>query len=83
MTSLIYLNTQSKYSLQMFLREILLAGQNVAAETTDPEELLEANRTAQTIKYAVIIVATVPMMVLYPFLQRFFVKGVMLGAIKG
>ena len=83
MTSLIYLNTQSKYSLQMFLREILLAGQNVAAETTDAEELLEANRTAQTIKYAVIIVATVPMMVLYPFLQRFFVKGVMLGAIKG
>ena len=67
----------------MFLREILLAGQNVAAETIDPEELLEANRTAQTIKYAVIIVATVPMMVLYPFLQRFFVKGVMLGAIKG
>lgn len=83
MTSLIYLNTQSKYSLQMFLREILLAGQNVAAETTDPEELLEANRTAQTIKYAVIIVATVPMMVLYPFLQRFFAKGVMVGALKG
>lgn len=83
MTSLIYLNTQSKYSLQMFLRDILLAGQNVAAETNDPEELLEANRTAQTIKYAVIIVATLPMMALYPFLQRFFVKGVMLGAIKG
>ncbi|MGN0972906.1 MAG: carbohydrate ABC transporter permease [Aristaeellaceae bacterium] len=83
MTSLIYLNTQSKYSLQMFLREILLAGQNIAAETTDPDELLEANKTAQTIKYAVIIVATVPMLMIYPFLQRFFVKGVMLGAIKG
>lgn len=75
MTSLIYLNTQSKYSLQMFLREILLAGQNVAAETIDPEELLEANRTAQTIKYAVIIVATVPMMVLYPLPAAVLCKG--------
>ena len=83
MHSLIYLNDQNKYSLQMFLREILIAGQNIAAETNDPDELLEANKTAQTIKYAVIIVASVPMLAIYPFVQRFFVKGVMIGAVKG
>ncbi len=83
MTSLLYLNTQSKYSLQMFLRDILLAGKSVSADTTDPDEMLEAMKTAQTIKYAVALVAIVPMMILYPFLQKFFVKGVMIGSIKG
>lgn len=83
MTSLLYLNTQSKYSLQMFLRDILLAGKSVSADTTDPDEILEAMKTAQTIKYSVALVAILPMMVLYPFLQRFFVKGVMIGSIKG
>lgn len=83
MTSLLYLNTQSKYSLQMFLRDILLASKQVAMDTNDPDDMLEAMKSAQTIKYAVAIVAILPMMVLYPFLQRFFVKGVMIGSIKG
>ena len=83
MTSLLYLNTQSKYSLQMILRDILLAGKSVAADTNDPDDMLEAMRTAQTVKYAIVLVAILPMMVLYPFLQKFFVKGVMIGSIKG
>ena len=45
--------------------------------------VLEAIKAAQTIKYAVVIVAIVPMMIVYPFLQRFFVQGVMIGSIKG
>ena len=83
MTSLLYLNTQSKYSLQMFLRDILLSSKSIAADTTDPDDVLEAIKAAQTIKYAVVIVAIVPMMIVYPFLQRFFVQGVMIGSIKG
>ncbi|MBQ1890510.1 MAG: carbohydrate ABC transporter permease, partial [Selenomonas sp.] len=73
MTSLLYLNTQSKYSLQMFLRDILLSSKSIAADTNDPDDVLEAIKAAQTIKYAVVIVAIVPMMIVYPFLQRFFV----------
>ncbi len=83
MTSLLYLNTQSKYSLQMFLRDILLSSKSIAADTNDPDDVLEAIKAAQTIKHAVVIVAIVPMMIVYPFLQRFFVQGVMIGSIKG
>ena len=83
MTSLLYLNTQAKYSLQMFLRDILLSSKSIAADTNDPDDVLEAIRAAQTIKYAVVVVAIVPMMIAYPFLQRFFVQGVMIGSIKG
>ena len=83
MTSLLYLNTQSKYSLQMFLRDILLAAKSVAMDTNDPDDMLETMKTAMTIKYAVAMVAILPMLILYPFLQRFFVKGVMIGSIKG
>ena len=83
MTSLLYLNTQSKYSLQMFLRDILLSSKSIAADTNDPDDVLEAIKAAQTIKYAVVIVAIVPMMIVYPFLQHFFVQGVMIGSIKG
>ena len=83
MTSLLYLNSQSKYSLQMFLRDILLSSKSIAADTNDPDDVLEAIKAAQTIKYAVVIVAIVPMMIVYPFLQRFFVQGVMIGYIKG
>ena len=83
MTSLLYLNTQSKYSLQMFLRDILLSSKSIAADTADPEDVLEAIKAAQTIKYAVVVVAIAPMMIVYPFLQKFFVKGVMIGSIKG
>ena len=78
--ALIYMRTRSKYPLQLFLREMII--ENTAASTarsaSDDESLTE-----QTIKYATIIVATVPILMLYPFLQRFFVKGIMVGAVKG
>ena len=45
--------------------------------------MMKETETANLIKYCVIIVSTVPMMILYPFLQRFFAKGVMIGAVKG
>ena len=78
--ALIYLRNRELYPLQLILREILVAN-DVSGMTTgtlggDVEPI------GETIKYATIIVATVPILLLYPFLQRYFVKGVLIGAIK-
>ena len=89
--AMIYLSDRSKYPLQVFLREILTKGQFAAdaiqsgASFTEEEmiAMMKETETANLIKYCVIIVSTVPMMILYPFLQRFFTKGVMIGAVKG
>lgn len=80
-TGLIYLKSRSLYPLQLVLREILVN------DTSDMTDTLEANMNKllvqESVKYCVIVVSSVPMLVLYPFLQRFFAKGVMIGAIKG
>jgi len=77
----IYLKDPSKYPLQLYLRQILIQSQmsdmNQASASEDQALL------AETIKYATIIVATVPILILYPFLQKYFVKGVMVGSLKG
>ena len=78
----IFIQTPSKYPLQLVLRNILLLGANAefnAAMTDDTTTAL----MAELIKYALIVVSTAPILILYPFLQRFFAKGVMVGAIKG
>lgn len=78
--ALIYLRDRDLYPLQLVLREILI--------TNSTDSMLTAAGPAdkmpigETIKYATIIVATVPILLLYPFLQKYFVKGVMIGAIK-
>lgn len=76
--AMMYLNDTSKYPLQMFVRDILLF--NGAAGMTE-----EANAIylKELTKYAVVIVAVVPILCVYPFVQRFFVRGIMLGSIKG
>lgn len=79
--ALIYLTDEKKYPLQLILREILLQSQ--VQEMTDMENYQEQLMQAEGIKYAVIIVSSLPVLMLYPFLQRYFVKGVMIGAIKG
>lgn len=79
---LIYLSDRSSYPLQMFLREILL--NNMADSMMDSMGMdISKYLVSESLKYAVIIVSSVPMLVLYPFLQKFFVKGVMIGAVKG
>ena len=80
---MIYLNDQAKYPLQLFLKEILVSSRMVNADIDDPSELAEMQRLASTIKYGVIIVGSLPMLLLYPFIQRYFVKGVMIGTVKG
>ncbi|MBA2937659.1 carbohydrate ABC transporter permease [Paenibacillus sp. CGMCC 1.16610] len=78
--AMIFLQERSLYPLQLVLREILLQGEanaNTGASDGDAAML------AATLKYATIIVATVPILFVYPFLQKYFVKGALIGAIKG
>ncbi|NGP43827.1 carbohydrate ABC transporter permease [Bacillaceae bacterium SIJ1] len=84
--ALIYLQDQELYPLQLILRSILVASQDAAAVTgdaIDPELIAEQQQYKELIKYSLIIVSSVPILVLYPFVQRYFVKGVMIGSIKG
>lgn len=87
--ALIYISNKSMYPLQMVLREILVlqdlssnsTATNVSASTA--EMLYSKQQLVQVIKYGVMIVSTLPVIVVYPFLQRYFVKGVMIGSLKG
>lgn len=80
MGALLYLTDHRKYPLQLVLREILFAGHMQQSETAQIDDL-KANE--ETIKYAVMVVSTLPVLCAYPFIQKYFVKGVMIGAVKG
>ena len=79
-SALIYIRDRSKYPLQLILREIILLN-NTDAMATNTTAVDKFN-VGEGIKYATIIVATVPILCIYPFIQKYFVKGVMVGAIK-
>jgi len=81
--ALIYLTDRSKFPLQLILREILIQSQVNEMVQVSEESLVKGVMEAEAIKYAVVIVANLPMFLLYPFLQRYFVKGVIVGALKG
>lgn len=79
-SSLIYIRSRDHYPLQLVLREILIG--NNTDKMTINVSASNKSQVGLTIKYATIIVATVPILLLYPYLQKYFVKGVMIGAIK-
>ncbi|MCJ8011529.1 carbohydrate ABC transporter permease [Paenibacillus sp. KQZ6P-2] len=80
--ALIYLTDQNKFPLQLVLRSILV--QNTMSEMAGSStSMTDQVLLTQTIKYSVIVVANLPVLMLYPFLQKYFTKGVMIGAIKG
>ncbi|MCL2879002.1 MAG: carbohydrate ABC transporter permease [Treponema sp.] len=81
--ALIYLNNRELYPLQLFLREILMATQIDPSTVTDPELQMRLANMAAVLKYALIVVTAVPVVVIYPFVQKYFVTGVMIGSIKG
>jgi len=81
--ALIYLQSRENFPLQLILREILIQGQTDDLVQGTEESLIKQQLSVEGIKYAVLIVSTIPMLVLYPFLQRYFVKGIMIGSIKG
>lgn len=78
-SALIYLRSSDKANLQLVLRNILLANQISSGEAS----YTEGAKLNVTIKYAVIVAGSIPMLIIYPFVQRHFTKGVMIGSIKG
>jgi putative aldouronate transport system permease protein len=84
--ALIYISNRNLYPLQLILREILIQSE-VSMEMMKTGEALESMakqaELAELIKYGVIIVSTLPVLIAYPFIQRYFVQGMMVGAIKG
>jgi len=82
-SAFIYLHDRPKYPLQLILREILVINTLDADRTMDPEMLRRLQGIADLLKYALIVVASVPVMLVYPFAQKYFVRGVMIGSLKG
>lgn len=80
--AMIYLQERSLYPLQLFLREILIQEKMQEMMASAGSGTTEANDIIQTVKYATIVVSTLPILLVYPYIQRHFVKGVMIGAIK-
>lgn len=81
--AMIYLHNKSLYPLTLYLREILMADQIDPSTVSDPEIQAQLAQAAGVIKYALIVVSMVPVMLIYPFIQKYFVKGVMIGSVKG
>ena len=84
--ALIYLSDNTKYPLQLILREILVINEvgedGTGGGAGSAETLAEQVKTAGLVKYAVMIVSALPLLIVYPFLQRYFVKGVLIGSVK-
>ena len=83
-SALIYLTDARKYPLQLVLRDILINNQlDISSSQMDVQTMLRKEYLQDLLKYAIIVVSTVPMMVLCPFVQKYLVKGVMLGSLRG
>lgn len=87
-TALLYLKKQALWPLQLVLRNILIANETALSDLTNmnPDELDYLTKKmymVRAMKYAVILVASLPMMVLYPFVSKYFTQGVMIGSVKG
>jgi putative aldouronate transport system permease protein len=79
MSPLLYLSDNSKWTLQMYLRQVTAASDLLGTGNVDPNYI----PPEQGIKFAVIVVATLPILVFYPFLQKHFAKGMLIGSVKG
>lgn len=81
--AMIYISDRSIQPLTIFLKEILISGQIDPASVSDPELAEKVSQIAGVIKYALIVVSMMPVLIIYPFVQKHFVKGVTIGAVKG
>jgi putative aldouronate transport system permease protein len=81
--ALIYLGKEKLYPLQLILRNILIQAEPEKGMLVDVETLMAKQRAKELIKYGVIIVSSLPLLIIYPLIQKYFVKGVMIGSIKG
>ena len=79
----LYLTDRKLYPLQIILREILIVNQIAEQDITDSETAMRISGMADLLKYSLIVISSVPMLIAYPFVQKHFVKGIMIGSIKG
>lgn len=82
--AMVYLSSRNKMPLTVFLREILIL--NDSADMTssmDVESMITMQERQRVMKYSLIVVSSVPMFILYPFVQKYFVQGIMIGSVKG
>ena len=82
-SAMIYLNEKDTYPLQLILRDILIANQISTNDIVDDAVLAGKQGMADLLKYSLIIVSSLPIICVYPFVQKYFVKGVMIGSVKG
>ena len=80
--AIIYIRSASKFPLQIVLRNILILSQ-LSGQTMDMAEMVRIQGLQELMKYALIVVASAPILALYPLVQRYFVKGIMIGSLKG
>jgi len=81
--AMIYLKNDDLYPLQLYLRNILVSLTQAASSMVDAENQAQRTKIVEVMRYSLIVVASVPMLIAYPFVQKHFVKGIMMGAIKG
>ena len=81
--AMIYLNSASKQPLQLVLRSILIQNQPEAGMVSDMQSTAQRAQMAELLKYATIIISSLPLMIMYPFFQKYFDNGIMAGAVKG
>ena len=80
--ALIYLSNDKLFPLQLVLRNILIMNNPPNQLITDPEKMAALKEVAELLKYALIVVASIPVLIIYPFIQKHLIKGVMIGSIK-
>ncbi len=81
--AMIYLNDSAKQPLQLVLRSILIQNQPESGMISDMQSTAERAQLAELLKYATIIISSLPLLVMYPFFQKYFSSGIMMGSIKG
>ena len=81
--ALLYLSDKNKFPLQIYLRQVVIQASPEALEGIDTEAFGQQMLSLMQVKYAVVIVAILPVILFYPLLQKYFVKGVLVGAVKG
>lgn len=81
--ALIYLDDKAKYPVQLIMRNIVLSGETAALSSSAASMSQDVGIIATNVKYAVVFVTMLPILLVYPFIQKYFVKGIMVGALKG
>ena len=83
MNALMYLADDSRMPLQVVLRNLIIVNTVASSMYTDPEELAVRAKLAEQLKFGIIVVSAAPLMIVYPFVQKYFAIGVTVGAVKG